>query len=182
MNVSGNGELFMETPDSKSVKRLAKSQFLIIALLAIFACVFAAIVLQHFGDDCFKTDGLKMILPYDDGLEITHHFGNDSVKTDGLKTTLPYDNGLKTNVFTLLCFLAGLPLICFTSFGGLVILHYIKSFNFKNEEDFRRRLKADIMNEMSPLMEKAINSSSKKTMEEIKEIFELFSKINSGNK
>jgi hypothetical protein len=40
-------------------------------------------------------------------------------------------------------------------------------------------LKADIMNEMSPLMEKAINSNSKKTMEEIKEMFGLFSKINS---
>jgi predicted house-cleaning noncanonical NTP pyrophosphatase (MazG superfamily) len=88
---------------------------------------------------------------------------------------LLFGKELKCEIFPLICFLAVLPLIGFTGFLGLVMLHYIKSFNFKNEEDFREKFKTDIKNEIRSLMD----SNSKKNMEGIKEILEVFSRINS---
>jgi glucan phosphoethanolaminetransferase (alkaline phosphatase superfamily) len=82
------------------------------------------------------------------------------------------NEGLECKIFALICFLAVLPLIGFIVFFWVAKAKAINSN--KNEADFRENLKTDIMNEMRPLMEK--------TMEEIKEILELFSKINLGKK
>jgi hypothetical protein len=117
----------METSDSKSVKRLAKSLVLTTALLAVFACSFATIVLL-FDDGNLKTIDDNPKITSVSFYEIIPDSGNDSLKTDGLETPLPYNEGLKMNVFILLCFLAILPLvpfIClFISFFGLKLLDF----------------------------------------------------------
>jgi len=96
---------------------------LIIALLAVFACGFATIIL---------------------------FFGK----------------GIEDKVFYLIYVLAFLPIIVSL---GLMSLHCIRFFIFKNEEDFRKKLVndivADIKKEIPSLIENSINSSVTKAMD-----------------
>jgi len=128
------------------MKRFARTQLVVIAILAFFACGFAAIVLQHFGDD-----GIKIILPSgDNSIETTLPSGNDS-----LKTILSYnDNCTRTNVFLLLCFLAFLPIIGSLT---LMLLYFVNVFIIKKEDNFCEKLVGDIKKEMPSLIENALD-------------------------
>jgi len=135
VNKGGNGELFMETSDSKFVKRLTKRLIGVIVLLTIFTCGFATIVL---------------------------HFSKD---------------GFDTNVFVLICCLAGLPLIGFIVFL-LMAKEKTIAFNLKEAEEKIQKLSEVIDSNATKIKKEiqklsgATESISTKAENEIKKLSE----------
>jgi hypothetical protein len=147
VNKNGKGELFMETSDSKSVKRLAKSMTGVIVSLAVFACVFAVIVL-HFGGSV-KINGWFILLIY-------------------LLAILPLIGFLWFRSFMVFLLVAkAIDLLKATSSDTKKTLDKIQNLSEATDSDTKKTLD-EIQN-----LSKAINSNPKKIMDKIKKILKI---------
>jgi len=159
----------LEILNLKLAKIFAKNLIPIIALFAIFACGFAAIILQHYGEDSFET--------------------TLSCDEDDVESTLPSANDfIKSDVLNLLWLLALLPLI------GPILILLICSFglmllpsNFEEKEDLSKKI-IDVVSKATTL---SIGNAKKGMIQDIskrilynisKEISEQSLKTDSENK
>jgi hypothetical protein len=171
----------MGTSDNqpKSVKRLAKSLLVVIVSFAVFACGFATLVLlfgKELKCEIFPLIYILAFLPL-----ISFIVFPLVAKAKVIDLAEAIDSNQKTLEKILEKLECPENTTKIMNEMGLLTKKIIdfNSIKFKEAEDFHNNLKTDTIREIRNLME---NSSSKKTMEEIKEILELFSKINLGNR
>jgi hypothetical protein len=174
----------MNTSDdnSKLVKRLAKSLPMIIFLFIVFACGFATLVLL-FGNEGLECKIFALIcflavLPLIGFIVFWVAKAKVIDLAEAINSNQKTLEDIQKILEKLKCLENTMDIINEIRLPMKKIIDS-NSTKFREEEDFRNKLKTDIINEIHNLME---NSSSKKTMNEIKEILELFSKINLGNK